>query len=89
MTGTKGVLTFGIVLDALAGIHPAWANQVITEAVIDSRKAIPGSLFVAIPGEHADGHTYIEDAFERGAHRIAIQGHDSGNAAHDQARIRR
>ncbi len=33
----------------------------------DSRKAHPGSLFVAISGEKADGHDYIKQAVDRGA----------------------
>jgi UDP-N-acetylmuramoyl-tripeptide--D-alanyl-D-alanine ligase len=46
---------------------------VITEAVIDSRQVIPGSLFVAIPGEKADGHDFIAEAFRRGASFALIQ----------------
>jgi UDP-N-acetylmuramoyl-L-alanyl-D-glutamate--2,6-diaminopimelate ligase len=33
----------------------------------DSRKAKPGTLFVAIQGEKADGHEYMRDAIEGGA----------------------
>jgi UDP-N-acetylmuramoyl-tripeptide--D-alanyl-D-alanine ligase len=33
---------------------------------IDSRQAGPGSLFAALPGENADGHDFIEDAYARG-----------------------
>jgi len=36
-------------------------------AVIDSREAVPGSLFVALPGEHTDGHDFAERAVEAGA----------------------
>jgi UDP-N-acetylmuramoyl-tripeptide--D-alanyl-D-alanine ligase len=60
------VLTLADVLEALTRTRPE-APQVITEAVIDSRKAIPGSLFVALPGERADGHDYVEAAFANGA----------------------
>jgi UDP-N-acetylmuramoyl-tripeptide--D-alanyl-D-alanine ligase len=35
--------------------------------VIDSRKAVPGALFVAIVGERADGHDFAASAGERGA----------------------
>ncbi|UVJ41050.1 UDP-N-acetylmuramoyl-tripeptide--D-alanyl-D-alanine ligase [Arthrobacter sp. CJ23] len=35
--------------------------------VTDSREATAGSLYVAKPGEHADGHDYIGAAFSRGA----------------------
>jgi len=34
---------------------------------IDSRAVEPGDLFVALPGEHVDGHRYVAAAFERGA----------------------
>lgn len=33
----------------------------------DSRKARRGALFVALSGEHTDGHNYVQDAFRRGA----------------------
>lgn len=34
---------------------------------IDSRVVQPGDLFVALPGEHTDGHQYVADALRRGA----------------------
>jgi UDP-N-acetylmuramoyl-tripeptide--D-alanyl-D-alanine ligase len=34
---------------------------------IDSRTIAPGQLFVALHGEHADGHAYVAAAAERGA----------------------
>ena len=45
----------------------------ITEAAIDSRQVIPGGLFVAIPGEKADGHAFITQAFQRGAVAALIE----------------
>ena len=39
----------------------------LSAAVIDSREAEPGSLFVALPGEHTDGHNFVAHAFSRGA----------------------
>lgn len=38
-----------------------------TSVVTDSREATPGSLYVAKPGEQADGHDFVDAAFERGA----------------------
>ncbi len=35
--------------------------------VVDSREAIPGSVFVALPGEKVDGHDYVPQAFANGA----------------------
>ncbi|MDT0165517.1 UDP-N-acetylmuramoyl-tripeptide--D-alanyl-D-alanine ligase [Actinotalea sp. AC32] len=36
-------------------------------AVVDSRHVTPGSLFVALPGEHVDGHAYAAAAVAAGA----------------------
>ena len=60
------MLTLADALEALTDYRPL-ATTVITEAVVDSRQVIPGSLFVAIPGENADGHDFIGEAFRRGA----------------------
>jgi UDP-N-acetylmuramoyl-tripeptide--D-alanyl-D-alanine ligase len=61
------VITFADVLEALTKFRPETASAVITEAAVDSRQVIQGSLFVAIQGERADGHDYVSDAFSRGA----------------------
>lgn len=42
------------------------------DVVIDSRLATPGSLFVALPGEHVDGHDFTARAVELGA--VAVLG---------------
>ncbi len=73
------MLTLGIVIEALIGKRPAWATQVITDAVIDSRQSIPGCLFVALPGERVDGHNFVEDAFERGASFAFVNRNDLAN----------
>ena len=67
------MLTLADVLEALTGIRLESASQVITDASIDSRQVIPGALFVAIPGERVDGHDFVEEAFQRGAHLALIQ----------------
>ena len=51
------MLTLADALEALTNLRPI-ATTVITEAVIDSRQVIPGSLFVAIPGEKVDGQPF-------------------------------
>jgi len=67
------MLTLGILIEGLTGraatayTHNALTRQVLTDAVIDSRLAIPGCLFVALRGERTDGHEFVADAFERGA----------------------
>ena len=46
----------------------AEAGATITgPVVVDSRLAAPGALFVALPGEHADGHDFAPDAIAAGA----------------------
>lgn len=61
------MLTLGHIFQALLGRDTPQVEQVITDAAIDSRLVIPGALFVALAGEKADGHDYIEEAFEAGA----------------------
>lgn len=39
----------------------------VSSVVTDSRKATPGSLFVALTGVQVDGHAYIDNALELGA----------------------
>jgi UDP-N-acetylmuramoyl-tripeptide--D-alanyl-D-alanine ligase len=60
-------------LEALSGAPYEQVRQVITEATVDSRLVIPGGLFVALPGEHSDGHDYVADAFQRGAQFALVQ----------------
>jgi UDP-N-acetylmuramoyl-tripeptide--D-alanyl-D-alanine ligase len=67
------MLTLADVIEALTNIRPAQASTVITEAAVDSRLAIPGGLFVALPGERVDGHNFVADAFQRGASFALIQ----------------
>lgn len=45
----------------------------IEDIVCDSRKAGSNSLFVAIRGEKADGHTFIQDALERGCRLFVLE----------------
>ena len=63
------MLTLADVLEAITrdAIRLPNATALIKEAVIDSRKTTPSSLFVAISGENLDGHDFIADAFTRGA----------------------
>ena len=43
------------------------AGREAAHVVIDSRKAGPGDVFVAINGERVDGHTFIPSVMEKGA----------------------
>lgn len=46
---------------------PALLSEHITGAVIDSRKVEKGNLFVAIPGERVDGHSFANQVLEKEA----------------------
>ncbi len=61
------MLTLSHFLQALSGSQTLTSTQQVSDVVIDSRAASPGSLFVAFAGERADGHDYVGDAFSRGA----------------------
>ncbi|MFN1834709.1 UDP-N-acetylmuramoyl-L-alanyl-D-glutamate--2,6-diaminopimelate ligase [Balneola sp. MJW-20] len=45
----------------------------VTSFCIDSRKAKPGSAFLAISGTEVDGHMFIEDAIQNGANVIICE----------------
>lgn len=64
-------LTAAEVATATGGrLHPADldpATVVTGPVVVDSRQVAPGSLFVALPGEHVDGHDYAAGAVASGA----------------------
>jgi len=68
------MLTLGHFLKTLShNYQPDGTEAAITSVVIDSRDARPGSLFVAFPGEMADGHDYVPAAFEKGAIAALVQ----------------
>lgn len=67
------MITLSVVFEVLIGNAPEWTDQIIVDVGIDSRTMIPGSLFVAIPGESVDGHDYLEDAFSNGASYALIE----------------
>ena len=61
------MLTLADVIEGLTGRKPQDWGQPISRTVVDSRRAEPGALFVALKGERADGHDYVADSFSRGA----------------------
>ena len=63
----RGTLTIAAIIEAITGARPDGYQDVISDAMIDSRLASPGSLFVAIKGENTDGHDHLAEAFELGS----------------------
>ncbi len=50
-----------------AEVRGGAATVEVTGIRDDSRQVQPGDLFVAMKGEHTDGHAHIDEAIERGA----------------------
>ncbi len=48
-------------------------NRQISEIVIDSRKAVAGSVFVCLSGALSDGHDYALEAVQRGAVALVVE----------------
>ncbi|MBX3004249.1 MAG: UDP-N-acetylmuramoyl-tripeptide--D-alanyl-D-alanine ligase [Anaerolineales bacterium] len=67
-------LTLADVIEALSQQRPAAAEALpLSGAVHDSRQAAAGSLFVALQGEHVDGHDYVAAAFANGASAALVE----------------
>jgi UDP-N-acetylmuramoyl-tripeptide--D-alanyl-D-alanine ligase len=49
------------------GVSSGRMGAQVTDLVVDSRLAGPGSLFFALPGERVDGHDYAAKAWQAGA----------------------
>lgn len=48
------------------------SDSIVDSIVTDSREAVPGSLFVAIKGEHFDGEDFATEAMDRGATAVLV-----------------
>lgn len=79
-------------------------DSLLTSIAIDSRKVLPGSLFVPLIGSRVNGHDFIESAIQNGARAVIssqpkpggltlpgawIKVHDTLQALQDIARSRR
>ena len=68
MKQLKDIL-FGVQIEAIQGS----TAQTINTIQFDSRQVVEGDLFVAVKGEQADGHDFIEKAIAKGAAAIVCQ----------------
>lgn len=60
----------GSVEEALPSLHD---HGSLSGVAIDSRLVLNGDLFVALPGEHVDGHQFVVDALRRGARGALVR----------------
>jgi UDP-N-acetylmuramoyl-tripeptide--D-alanyl-D-alanine ligase len=81
------MITVSEIIQVLSKNKMTSVEAPITEAIIDSRKAIPGSLFIALQGEKTDGHQFVEKSFNQGA-SIAIISKDINIGAHEVLDLR-
>ncbi|HEY2888717.1 MAG TPA: UDP-N-acetylmuramoyl-L-alanyl-D-glutamate--2,6-diaminopimelate ligase [Candidatus Limnocylindrales bacterium] len=58
----------------------ALGDRLVAGLSADSRAARPGSLFVAVPGDHVDGHDYLASAAGAGAVAAVVE-HPVGDVA--------
>ena len=62
------VKSLGVLLEGVdARFYPEGVSPEIRAVTMDSRKVLPGDLFIALRGTKLDGHAFIRDAVEAGA----------------------
>lgn len=71
-------LTINEIAEACGGTlvlqgEEAKGDRCVESVVIDSRKAQAGCVFVAVPGERVDGHSFVGTVYEKGAALAIVQ----------------
>ena len=67
-------LSFSELAVAVGGtLKNAAPDGIVTCVSTDSRKEIPGGLFIAIPGERFDGHDFLGAAWKNGAVLLFVE----------------
>ncbi len=66
-------LLLGASIDDRPGVVEGLREVPIRGVVEDSRAAGPGSLFVAVPGFHVDGHDFVARAAAAGASAVIVE----------------
>lgn len=67
---TRPLWTSGEIALATGGM--ASDNFSVSGVAFDSREVGPGDLFVALKGEHSDGHQFVEQALAKGAGGVLV-----------------
>jgi UDP-N-acetylmuramoyl-L-alanyl-D-glutamate--2,6-diaminopimelate ligase len=58
-------------VDAAPGVDPAAVD--VRGAAYDSRRVVPGGIFVAVPGAHVDGHHFVAAALAAGVSTVVAE----------------
>jgi len=72
------------VLERTAALPRRVLDREVLDITHDSRKVIPGSLFVAVRGFHSDGHQFVSQALKQGAVAVVAE-HEVQDTASDDA----
>jgi len=67
-------MTAQMIAELAGGRLSGDADAAVTGVAIDTRRLSPGDLFVALPGENTDGHSFLDDAAGRGATAVLVRG---------------
>ncbi len=59
-------------LEATGGSLLHRSGRLVRDGAVDSREVRPGNLFVALPGEHTDGHRFVAAALAAGAAAVLV-----------------
>ncbi|MBK8985094.1 MAG: UDP-N-acetylmuramoyl-tripeptide--D-alanyl-D-alanine ligase [Chloroflexi bacterium] len=66
------MLSLGDFLEVLTQYETTGHEPAVSCVVVDSREAVAGSVFVALKGEHVDGHDYVAAAFAQGSQAAIV-----------------
>ncbi|MCY1065797.1 UDP-N-acetylmuramoyl-L-alanyl-D-glutamate--2,6-diaminopimelate ligase [Nannocystis sp. RBIL2] len=56
-----------------ASYHGCGPDTAVTRLVVDSRRVVPGAVFVAVPGLAHDGHAFVPAALAAGAALVIVE----------------
>lgn len=85
MAGRSRGATLGAIAAAIGPHQPVavvGSEIQVTDVHMDSRTVTPGSLYVAIRGQRADGHRFVESAIAAGAVAVAVETEINENVPH-------
>lgn len=68
--------TVSVLAGLVGGAFVGEADPIVSDVTHDSRQVSEGSLYVAIKGEHVDGHSFLSSATQAGANAVCVD-HES------------
>ncbi len=68
-----GTATGGQLIDASGKLSAELLEQTFNNLATDTRKVRPGDVFLALSGEHFDGHDFCQQAIDSGAIAVVVE----------------